>query len=394
MAATASPIAKTPISALTEEQKAEMSQTPVSPSTEIDNKLASATSTTSSTAHTDSANNPFSDQTYPTDKELAIPQTDDTAKVLSNPLPRSHSDTAKEVVSREIETDTAKEIVPQFGAMSMEKEVAVPSGGDDGNKVVVSQNSGLGRQPTVSRSNASLILRVEKYNPLGLVLPMDQKLSLGKIDPVTGQEMGPMFVTGDMSWIDVVSVLPPMFELFSATGGRGGGVEMKFVGRAVPRGWQGVSGLRVDVEVHKEAAQQGHEKEPEPEKWEIHRRGLGRNYKFYRKDAGWSTGFVWKGTTGTIKEMLKEQEEAGGGTKKDKLRRGNFKLVERRDGASGQVLAVWQQARGNYLGDLTIFKEAMADGLGLPVEVIVMTVLTAVNAERASGLNWISGVGK
>jgi hypothetical protein len=43
---------------------------------------------------------------------------------------------------------------------------------------------------------------------------------------------------------------------------------------------------------------------------------------------------------------------------------------------------------------LTIFKEAMAEGLGLPVEVIVMTALTAVNAERASGLNWISGVGK
>jgi hypothetical protein len=393
MATTASPTTKTPISALTDQQKAEMTQIPVSPSTEIENKLASTTSTSSSTAHTDShsPDNPFSDPPYSTDKELAIPQNDDTAKVLSNPLPRSHSDTAKEVISREIETDTAKQVIPQFSATSMEKEVAMPTGADDGNKMVATQGSGLGRQPTISRSNASLILRVQKYNPLGLVLPMDQKLSLGKVDPVTGQEMGPMFVTGDMSWIDVVSVLPPMFELFSAITGREGGVEMKFVGRAVPRGWQGVSGLRVDVEEQKPLMRG--EKQAS-EKWEIHRRGLGRSYNFYRKGEGEETGFVWKGTTGTVKEMLREKEGVGGGMKKEKLRRGNFKLVEKRDDAGGTVLAVWQQSRGNYLGDLTIFKEAMAEGLGLPVEVIVMTALTAVNAERASGLNWISGVGK
>lgn len=276
----------------------------------------------------------------------------------------------------------------------MEKEVAVSTAGD-GDKILTSTSS-LSRYPTVTRANASLVLRVEKYNPFGLVLPMDQKLSLSRMDPITGAEIGPMFVTGDMSWTDVVSVLPPMFELFALTDGRAGGMEMRFVGRSVPRGWQGVSGVMVDVEYKPVEAPGQQETQTESEKWEIDRRGLSRNYKFYRKTTGWGSGFVWKGTTGTVKDLVKEKEvstTANIGSKKEKVHRGNFKLVEKKDGrnSGGEVLAVWQQARGSYLGDLTIFREAEGK---VPVEIVVMTALTAVSAERASGLNWFAGMGK
>ena len=82
---------------------------------------------------------------------------------------------------------------------------------------------------------------------------------------------------------------------------------------------------------------------------------------------------------------------AGAGEKKEKVHKGNLKLMSGKDG-DGEVLAVWQQARdSNVLGDLIIFKEARGK---IATEVIVVTCLTAVSAERASGMNWFGGLGK
>ena len=182
-----------------------------------------------------------------------------------------------------------------------------------------------------------------------------------------------------------------MFDLYRATGPRsagpggeavGVGGNMELVARSIPKRWEGISGVKVDVEC---VVQEG--QRVSRENWEIERRGLGRKYKV-KRHGELEAGFMWKGTSGSVKELL---GTAGGNEKKEKVHKGNLKLVSGKDD-DGQVLAVWQQARdSNVLGDLIIFNEAREK---IATEVIAVTCLTTVSAERASGMNWFGGLGK
>ena len=334
---------------------------------------------------------------YSTDKEVAIDTgkqafsyTTDTSKEVFSPTGTDDSSKQAYTPTSAVDSDTSKQAVPSFPAISMEKEVAVPT--NDGDKELTStliEPDALSRSTstTLSKTNAYQAFRVEKYNPYGLILPQDQKLALRQISTQTGEDMGAAYVTGEMSWVDVMSVLPPMFDLYHATGGGnaglggeavGVGANMELVARSIPKGWEGISGVKVDVE----CVVQGRK-----ENWEIERRGLGRKYKVKRGGDGEVWG-MWKGTSGSVKELV---GSGGKGDKKEKVHKGNLKLVAGRDG-DGEVLAVWQQARdSNVLGDLIIFNEAQGK---MATEVIAVTCLTAVSAERASGMNWFGGLGK
>lgn len=209
-----------------------------------------------------------------------------------------------------------------------------------------------------------------------------------------------MYMTGEMSWIDVMSVLPPMFELFRyidnpAMNARGAGLGgmgevmpgAVMVGRCVPQGWEGISGIKVEIECSAAGAEQG---EVKREKWMIERRGVGRTYNLRNTERG-RVEYVWKGTSSAVKEMVSENNTTadGGSREKEKVHKGNLKLVGK---FNGGVIAVWQQARdSDVLGHLTIFNEARGK---LSTEVIVTTCLTAVNAERATGANWLGGFGR
>ena len=364
------------------------------------------------TASTDSAIDALPPSSS-TDKEVAVPASNTDKQVLAF----SDDDAAKEVFSPPSGTtddsrqpynhtsaiddsDTSKQAIPSFPPTSMDKEVALPV--NDGDKQLTStlrhdSDSLSGRSPTstaLSLANASQTFRVEKYNPYGLILPQDQKLALRQIDTATGADRGAAYVTGEMSWVDVLSVLPPMFELYRAVGGGGGdagpggeavgvGGNVELVARSIPKGWEGISGVKVEVECSVQS-RDGIRRE----KWEMERRGLGRKYKV-KRDGEPEARFMWKGTSGSVKELV--GSSGGRGAKKEEVHKGNLKLVLGRDG-QGEVLAVWQQARdSNVLGDLIIFDNARGK---LATELIAATCLTAVSAERASGMNWFGGIGK
>ena len=214
-------------------------------------------------------------------------------------------------------------------------------------------------------------------------MPQDQKLALHTVHPLTGQDLGPAYVTGEMSWVDVMSVLPPMFDLFRASSGTG----LELVGRSVPRGWQGVSGIEVGVECVIGGA------EERREKWRVERRGLGRRYKLMGEGEK-EVRMVWKGTSSSVKEIVRSGSLSVSGEdkgKKEKVHKGNLKLVDGKEG-DGEVFAVWQQVRDSeVLGNLIIFNEAKGK---IATEVVIVTCLTAVSAERASGMNWFGGFGK
>ncbi len=342
---------------------------------------------------------------YPTDKEVAVPHSD-TAKQVFSPtaddsMKKGYTpiqDPEEHIFSPTADpsSDTNKEAIPSLPPVSMEKEVTAPYSDTD-KQLTSTMKDPLSRtaSTTLSKTNACHAFRVEKYNSYGLILPQDQKLALRQIDMHTGEDMGAAYVTGEMSWVDVMSVLPPMFELFrtssegdpgAVAGGPGEvgfGGSMELVARSIPQGWEGISGVRVEIEClvrNREGVRR--------EKWEMERKGLGRKYKIQRSGE-LEAGFMWKGTSTSVKELVGSATATEG--KKEKVHKGNLKLVAGKDG-HGAVLAVWQQARdSNLLGDLIIFNEARGK---IATEVVVVTCLTAVSAERASGMNWFGGLGK
>ena len=284
-------------------------------------------------------------------KELAIPTNNDTDKQVFD----HNVDTSKEVRHPPSE-DTDKIFVPNFPPISSEKETAAPTNDTD---------------KQVSRSEASPLttpistFRLEKSNPMGLILPQSQKLLLRCLDPTTKIDRGPAFVTSDMDWIDVAAVNPPPFELYTAHDFS----RAELVARFTPRGWQGLTGLSSEFEVSCQGDRQ---------KWDLLRKGFNRTYPLKGQLNQVGKEFVWKGSTKTVKSLI-------GDEKKNK---GNLKLTT----LDGEVLAVWQQWRDSHvLGDIMIFESARDK---IAAEVVLTSCVAVVSAERANGLNWFGGLGK
>ncbi|RVX74464.1 hypothetical protein B0A52_01590 [Exophiala mesophila] len=294
------------------------------------------------------------------EKELVSPtDTDKEVVVMKNDFDKQFydrtADSSKQV--RDLSLDTEKQAVPS----SSEKELAIPRNNLD--KEALHRDSGEDQSSPTTRPIAAF--RVEKSNPLGLVIPQSQKLLLRALDPVDKIDQGPAFVTNDMDWVDVLAVNPPPFELYTAHDFN----QSQLVARFLPRGWQGLVGMSSEFEVSAQGERQ---------KWEVVRKGLTRTYHLRGLAGHKGTEFAWKGSTKTVESM------AG----KEKRNKGSLKLVT----AEGVVLAVWQQWRDSHiLGDVLIFEDARRR---IAVEVILTSCICVVSAERANGLNWIGGLGK
>jgi hypothetical protein len=311
------------------------------------------------------------------EKEVVMP-TDDTDKqaVLRE------DDTEKMVVPpyQSAEGDTDKIFVPQAPPMSMEKEVAAPMQGE---LQSVTTTKAPDTFPLLDRSTTSgqprrlhAGFRFEKKNSLGLIIPENQKIACRMVDLNNGQIGPAAFVTSSMSWTDVAMVLPPFFELHVPGG-------QVMAARFIPGGFQGLVSMKGEIECI-QAGTGGL-----LEKWTMKRKGLivgGRQYDLLRTEAkeGVGAAFTWKGSTRVVKEVY----SATGA--KESVKHGSLKLVTA--DAAGEVLAVWNQWRDSeVLGDLMIFDAAVGR---LSVEVVVTTAIAVVHAERATGMNWIGGLGK
>jgi hypothetical protein len=76
-----------------------------------------------------------------------------------------------------------------------------------------------------------------------------------------------------------------------------------------------------------------------------------------------------------------------------KVKHGSFKLVcGEGEGEGAEVLAVYNQWRDSEtLGDLAVLEGVKAK---ISIEAVVSSALVVVHAERATGLNWLGGIGK
>ena len=292
------------------------------------------------------------------EKEVVSPIDDTNKQVLDR-----GADSSKEVLEHG-ETDTNKVFVPQHPPWSLEKEVVAPNNDTDKQLVGCASN-----ETSPSRSTQVPIshFRIEKSNPMGLIIPQNQTLLIRSLDPLQKTDRGPAFVTSDMDWMDVATAMPPPFELFTAHDFN----RAELVARFSVNSWQGVTGLKGRFEVSCQGDRQ---------LWEVARKGLNRRYQLGRtlEREGEQETFTWKGSTKTVRNLIGDQ----------KKNKGNLKLCT----ADGEILAVWQQWReSSVLGDAIIFEAARKR---LPLEVVVTSCIAVISAERANGLNWFGGIGK
>lgn len=264
-------------------------------------------------------------------------------------------DTSKQVL--DLSPDMENQAVPS----SSDKEMAIPTNNLDKETLHGPSDEDL----SIPTTRPIAVFRAEKSNPLGLIMPQNQRLLLKALDPVDKRDQGPAFVTNDMEWLDILAANPPPFELYTAHESS----KSELVARFLPRGWQGLVSMSSEFEVSAQGERQ---------KWEVVRKGISRTHHLRGLAGQKGAEFVWKGSTKTVKAMAGEE----------KRNKGNLKLVT----PEGVVLAVWQQWRDSHiLGDVLIFKDARSR---IAVEVILTSCICVVSAERATGLNWIGGLGK
>jgi hypothetical protein len=315
----------------------------------------------------------------PAEKEVAV---NDGKQVLDRT-----EDTSKEVgVQRQWTTttsgseDTEKIFVPQAPPISMEKEVSMPIHGE---AQAIVRGSDYDKFPLRSQDGSSTskrklfaAFRLEKKHNLGLIWYQSQQIACRAVDLSNGVIGPAAFVTTSMSWTEVVTGLPPMFELMVP----GGQFQ---VARFVPEGLQGLVSMRGFIESLKPGSN------GEVERWSIKRRGLAkaRQYELVREGGGGEV-FVWKGSTETVAKVYGELGAEG-----VKVKHGSFKLVcGEREGDGAEILAVYNQWRDSEtLGDLAVLDGVKAK---ISVEAVVSSALVVIHAERATGLNWIGGIGK
>ncbi|EQL35340.1 hypothetical protein BDFG_02853 [Blastomyces dermatitidis ATCC 26199] len=262
---------------------------------------------------------------------------------------------------------TQKEVFHNNHPDSAQKEVSVDPNGASGN-IEIANN----------KPAAYLKFQVEKSSALGLILPQNLQLT---IHNVTNGAYFPTFITTDMHWEDILSVLPPQFSMYPVSNT---GVAEKGTGRIVnfcPRGWQGFTGMKARLDL----VENGNAGLP-PQRWTISRSGWTRHYKMEEELPAKSapnspnpTQFMWKGSMDILGRLDDTAPRC----------RGNLKL-ETQDGNT--LLAAWKQRRDDRrMGSFTIF-EAAKDLISF--ELIVGSGIAVVMAERASGVNFLGGLGK
>jgi hypothetical protein len=268
-------------------------------------------------------------------------------------------------------SDTDKIFVPRLPPVSSDKQVAVPMQDTDKELLHnVDSRSSTETGPPKARTPVIHHFRIEKATPLGLIMPQHQQFTYRALDPTTKTDRGPAFITSDMEWVDVLTVNPPHFEIYT-THDFGGA---NLVSRFRPTGWQGLVGMKGDFECSVQGDRQ---------LWEIVRKGLSRSHQLRGPGRHQGVEYAWKGSRKTAKEMVGQASKGG---------IGSLKLVAGRKGEE-TVLALWEQWRGAAtLGDLLIFESA--ENMDVGVEVVITSLMAVVCAERASGMNWIGGLGK
>ncbi|KLJ05928.1 hypothetical protein EMPG_10636 [Blastomyces silverae] len=292
-------------------------------------------------------------------------------------------DTEKEIYNRHANHDSNKEPSPSsnIGVVpdSTQKEVFHSNPPDSAQKEVRLDHSGASGNIEVANKPATYLkFQVEKSSALGLILPQNLQLT---IHNVTNGAYFPSFVTTDMHWEDIVCVLPPQFSMYPVSNT---GVAEKGTGWIVnfcPRGWQGITGMKARLDL----VENGNAGLPS-QRWTISRNGWTRHYKVEEELSAISvsnspnpTQFVWKGSMDILGRLDDTAPRC----------RGNLKL-ETQDGNT--LLAAWKQRRDDRrMGSFTIF-EAAKDLI--PFELIVGSGIAVVMAERASGVNFLGGLGK
>ncbi|OAX84440.1 hypothetical protein ACJ72_01190 [Emergomyces africanus] len=291
----------------------------------------------------------------------------------------SPPNTQNEVYNNPVKDENSK--VPNSGNIdivpaSTEKEVSDSREDNPHNEVHIDRSSASGNIEEANRPKTYLKFQVEKSSALGLILPLNLQLTICN---ETSKASSPAFVTTEMHWVDIVSVLPPLFSLYPVSNT---GTPEKDAARVVnfsPRGWQGVTGMKA----HLDLVENGDAGLPS-RKWAITRSGWTRHYKMEEEvpsvpSPSTPKQFVWKGSMEILDHLVDTAPRC----------RGNLKL-ETQDGST--LLAAWKQRRDDrIMGSFTIF-EASRDLI--PVEVIVGSGIAVVMAERASGVNFLGGIGK
>ncbi|ETN43040.1 uncharacterized protein HMPREF1541_02198 [Cyphellophora europaea CBS 101466] len=311
------------------------------------------------------------------EKEVVRPLNDTDKQAFSR-----SADSGKEVAPQPSgESDTDKIFVPQAPPISMEKEVSMPVSGEAQAITTPLGGADTEKFPLLHRTSTTgsgrtlhAGFRLEKKHNLGLIWYLNQQIACRMVDLNSGAIGPAAFVTSSMAWLEVMTGLPPMFELYVP----GGQIR---VSRFIPLGLQGLVSMKGSIECVKPGSA------GELEKWNIKRRGIvmgGREYSVTRENEMGNGGFVWKGSTKVVKEVY----SASGA--KESVKHGSLKLVTQGEG--GEVLAVWNQWRDSeVLGDLIVFDGVVGK---ISVEVIVTSALAVVHAERATGMNWLGGLGK
>ncbi|KKZ63786.1 hypothetical protein EMCG_01890 [[Emmonsia] crescens] len=282
--------------------------------------------------------------------------------------------TEKEVYNSIESTSGNIEVVPD----SAQKEVSYNHPDNAQKEVHIDRNGTSGNIEVASRPATYRKFQVEKSSALGLILPQNLQLTIYN---VTNGAYFPSFITTDMHWEDIISVLPPVFSLYPVSNFSGSETDDGRILRFCPSGWQGFTGMKALLEVGENA------KAGLPSrKWVISRSGWSRHHKMEEEVPAGSvpgsstpTQFVWKGSM----EVLDILDDTAPRC------RGNLKL-ETQDGNT--LLAAWKQRRDDrIMGSITIFETAKDL---IPVEVIVGSGISVVMAERASGVNFFGGLGK
>jgi hypothetical protein len=229
-----------------------------------------------------------------------------------------------------------------------------------------------------------------KTSALGLGAPQGIAVMIHPIGG-TSETPSPVYHTSKLLWMKQRLALPASFDLYA-----GGNVishkadsqgEMKLA-RVSYRGWEGVVGLKCDIEifVKNESTKfmDNIEDDGPTRRLQLKRKGVGRDYemRIASTDQGTTQILNWKGSKSTLGLVHDSAPSCNG----------NLKLVNLDQ--ADRVLAVWKNRTDlSILGALHVLYKLDEGRAGLLEEVIV-SCLALVCAERLSARGWLGGLGK
>ena len=230
--------------------------------------------------------------------------------------------------------------------------------------------------------------QVVKTTSMGLGAPQGFAVM---IHPTGGSSDTPSraYHTSKLWWPKQRYFLPPSFTLF--TGGNPDSHkhdlhEERKVGKAKYRGWEGLVGLKIAIEII--AQDEGIDlvnqipQSNNARKALIKRKGGPREYEMRlgNESDGTSEVLIWKGTKSAVKLVGDSAP----------LCNGNLKLIK--PDQPGKILAIWKN-RTDYaiLGALHVL-EKFDEGRTGQLEEVMLSCLSIVFAERLSARGWLGGM--